>query len=269
MTVRIAHLSDIHFGGANDAAVAAVFAYLAADPPDLTVISGDLTVAGAAAEFDEAADWIRAIQAVGVRVLALPGNHDIPELDIPLRLTNPWGRWRKAFGSPDGQLFNGPGLTVAGFNTARAVQPRLNWSKGQVAGRQIGRVVSRLRAAPAGALRIAACHHPLVELPDGPMTAKVWGGAAAARALAEAKTDLVLSGHIHAPFVMAYPFGDGQTQAVGAGTLSVRERGAPPGFNMIEADSLEVRVTALGFGGGQGLTPWMTWTVPRRRSGLE
>ena len=97
------------------------------------------------------------------------------------------------------------------------------------------------------------------------MTGRVWGGPDAARRLSEARADLVLTGHIHAPFVMAYPFGDGQTQAVGAGTLSWRERGAPAGFNIIEADELEIRITALAWGGG-GLAPWMIWTIPRRQA---
>jgi 3',5'-cyclic AMP phosphodiesterase CpdA len=264
VTLRIAHLSDIHFGGEHEAALAATFDWLTGTPPDLVIISGDLTVAGAAAEFEAAANWTRSLSAAGVRLLVLPGNHDVPELDIPLRLTNPWGRWRAAFGSPDDLGYSTAGLEVAAFNTARAVQARLNWSKGAVSARQVRSAVRRLSHAPSGALRIAACHHPLVELPDGPMTARVWGGLAAARALAEARADLVLSGHIHAPFVMAYPFGDGETQAVGASTLSVRERGVPVGFNLIEADELEIRITAVAYS-GHGLAPWNSWTIARRK----
>ena len=61
---------------------------------------------------------------------------------------------------------------------------------------------------------------------------RVWGGPAAARRFAEAGVDLVLTGHIHAPFAWPYPFGDARTYGVGAGTLSLRERGVPPGFNL-------------------------------------
>jgi 3',5'-cyclic AMP phosphodiesterase CpdA len=261
--MRIAHLSDIHFGGENKGAVAAAFDRLAAEPPDLTVISGDLTVAGAAAEYAAAGEWTGGLAARGCRLLMLPGNHDTPTFDIPVRLTAPWGRWRRAFGPSDGVTFDAPGLAVIGFNTARGVQPRLNWSKGAVDRRQVRHAAARLASAPAGALRVAACHHPLVELPDGPMSGRVWGGAHAAQALAEAKADLVLTGHIHAPFAMAYPYGDGQTLAVGASTLSVRERGAPAGYNLIEADGPEIRVTALGWG-GHAFAPWRSWAFARR-----
>jgi 3',5'-cyclic AMP phosphodiesterase CpdA len=262
--LRIAHLSDIHFGGENVAAVSAAFDLLTAAPPDLTVLSGDLTVAGARHEFAAARDWVEGLTGRGVRVLALPGNHDTPEFDVAARLFAPWRRWRSHLGRSDGMSLSTRNLMATSFNSARGVQIRLNWSKGAVARWQVGRVVRRLDQAAPGAVKLVACHHPLVELAHGPMTGNVRGGLHAARRLAEAKADLVLTGHIHSPFMMPLPFGDGQTQAVGAGTLSVRERGAPAGFNMIEIDDLEIRTTALGWS-GHDLAPWMSWTAPRRR----
>lgn len=264
MTLHIAHLSDIHFGGENPHALAAAFDWLVAERPDLVIISGDLTVAGARAEFAAAAAWISALGQRGLAVVSLPGNHDTPEFDLPRRLLNPWGRWRKHFGPSDNIGHSAPGLTLAAFNSARGVQPRLNWSKGAVDRRQAQAAAARLASAPAGDLRVVVCHHPLVELPDGPMTGRVWGGPAAAQLLAEAGADLVLTGHIHSPFAMPFPYGDGQTLAVGAGTLSLRERGTPAGFNKIEVDDLEIRITALVWN-EQNLAPWMTWAVPRRR----
>jgi 3',5'-cyclic AMP phosphodiesterase CpdA len=264
LTLRIAHLSDIHFGGENVAAVSAAFDLLTQAPPDLAVLSGDLTVAGARSEFAAARDWVEGLTGRGVRVLALPGNHDTPEFDLLVRLFAPWKRWRSHFGRSDGLSLSTAAFAVTSFNSARGVQIRLNWSKGAVARRQVSRAVRRLEDAAPGALKIVACHHPLVELPHGPMTGNVRGGLHAARSLAEAKADLVLTGHIHSPFMMPLPFGDGQTQAVGAGTLSVRERGAPAGFNMIEIDELEIRTEALAWN-GHALAPWMTWAAPRRR----
>lgn len=263
--LRIAHLSDIHFGGENVDAVDAAFALLTASPPDLTVLSGDLTVAGARHEFAAARDWVEGLSGRGVQTLALPGNHDTPEFDIAARSLAPWRRWRAHFGRSDGMTLATRRLMATSFNSARGVQIRLNWSKGAVGAYQVDRTVERLNDAAPGAVRLVACHHPLVELNDGPMTGAVRGGAYAARRFAEAKADLVLTGHIHVPFMMPLPFGDGQTQAIGAGTLSVRERGAPAGFNMIEIDDLEIRTTALAWN-GQGLAPWMSWTAPRRRA---
>ncbi len=68
---------------------------------------------------------------------------------------------------------------------------------------------------------------------------------------------------MHIPFAHPLAFGDGKTYAVGAGTLSVRQRGSPPGFNLIEADAETLTVTALGWTGAH-LEPQRTWALPRR-----
>lgn len=259
--IRIAHLSDIHFGGEHVAAVAAAAQALTTVPPDLTVVSGDLTQFAERREFADAAAWLA--QIPGPR-LVCPGNHDAPYLAWWERFVSPFGRFSKAIGPVDPQTHLAPGLAVRGLNTARGVQPRLNWSKGQISPDQARAALRWFAQAPPDALKIVVCHHPLVEMIGGPMTARVWGGEEAARTLAEGRVDLVLSGHIHAPFVWPYPYGDGCTHAVGAGTLSVRERGVPPGFNLIEADEDQITVTALAWGGSH-FEPFRTWSIDRRR----
>ena len=49
----------------------------------------------------------------------------------------------------------------------------------------------------------------------------------------------------------------------GGRTLSVRERGVPPSFNVIEIDDVDIRITALAFERTQFVT-FRTWSVPRR-----
>ena len=258
--IRLAHLSDIHFGGENAEAVAAARDLVNAGDFDLTVISGDVTRYGEPAEFAAAVEWLGGL--AGPR-LVTPGNHDAPYLAVAQRLFTPFRRFEAAFGPARQQTFLGPGLAVCGVNTARGAQPRLNWSKGQIARRQVDRALSWLSQAPQESVRIVVCHHPLAEMIGGPMTARVWGGGAACKAFAEAQVDLVLSGHIHAPFTWPYPCGDGRTYAVGAGTLSVRERGVPPGFNLLEIERATIRIAALAWTGSH-FEPYRTWSVDRR-----
>jgi hypothetical protein len=97
------------------------------------------------------------------------------------------------------------------------------------------------------------------------MTGRVAGGPAGARLLVEAGVDLILSGHVHTPFVFALPIGDGLTWSAGAATLSLRERGAPTGFNVIDADDEAIRVVALAWTGSR-FEPARTWSLPRRPS---
>lgn len=256
--LRIAHLSDIHFGDENAAAARAAVEFLAAAPPDLTIVSGDLTRFAEKPEFAAAAQWVASLPQPR---LVTPGNHDAPYLAWAERILAPFARYQTAIGPPWSQAFRAPGLAAQGVNTARGAQLRLNWSKGRIERAQVDRAVAGLSTADG--LRVVVCHHPLVELAEAPMTGRVRGGDAAARALAEARVDLVLSGHVHTPFALAYPFGDGRTYAVGAGTLSRRERGAPAGFNMIHATRAAIDVAALAWNGSSFET-WRTWSLDRR-----
>ena len=224
------------------------------------MISGDLTRYGELAEFRSAAAWLHSLRPP---LLVTPGNHDAPYIAWAERLFAPFRRYAAHIGPPQSQEFLDAAVAVRGLNTARGVQPRLNWSKGQIARTQVRKVVDWFESAPATAVRIVTCHHPLTEMIGGPMTARVWGGEAAARDFAEAKIDLVLSGHIHAPFTWPYAYGDGRTYAVGAGTLSLRERGAPAGFNVIEVGAAEILVAALGWTGSHFETV-RTWSLDRR-----
>jgi 3',5'-cyclic AMP phosphodiesterase CpdA len=237
--IRLAHLSDIHFGGENVAAVEACLERLHAEVLDAVVVSGDLTQFGELPEFESACAWLARLPTP---LLVTPGNHDSPYLAFIERFFAPFARYERAVGPVDHQKVIIPGLALHGLNTA----------------------LDSLTAAPADALKVVVLHHPLTEMLGGPMTARVWGGPKAAEQFAEAGVDLVLSGHIHAPFTWPYPYGDGRTYAAGAGTLSVRERGVPPGFNLVEADEHEIRVMALAWT-GRAFEPFRTWALERRR----
>jgi 3',5'-cyclic AMP phosphodiesterase CpdA len=260
VTVRLAHLSDIHFGGENAKAVAAAAEHLNSQAYDLVVVSGDVTRFGEEKEFTAARDWLSAVKGPQ---LVTPGNHDAPYLAWPERIFTPFRRFEAAIGPAGAQTHLGPGFAVRGVNTARGAQLRLNWSKGQIAPAQAKAAAAWFETAPDDCVRVVVCHHPLIEMMGGPMTARVWNGASAARIFAEARVDLVLSGHIHAPFTWPYPFADGKTYAVGASTLSVRERDAPAGFNVVEIDRAAIRIAALGWTGSH-FEPYRTWSVDRR-----
>ncbi len=263
--MKLIQVSDIHFGGENKEAVEAATARILEEAPDLVVVAGDLTLDGKTTEFDAAAAWLDRLPRP---MLVAPGNHDTPFVgprELLERFTRPWRRFTDRFGTEDGAAWRGPGIVVSSLNSARAAQARMNWSKGAVARRQVRRVVEELAAAPAGDLRIVVCHHPLMEILGGPMTAEVHGGVDAANHFVQAGVDLILSGHIHMPFVNAIPFGDGKTQAVGSGTLSLRERGAAPGFNVIKVEPGCVRIAALAWDRGR-FDVWRTWACDRRAS---
>jgi 3',5'-cyclic AMP phosphodiesterase CpdA len=114
--LRLAHLSDIHFGGEDKAATEAAIDACAAFSPDLVVITGDLTLNGLPREFEAARAWLARLPPP---YLVTPGNHDTPYWNIPLRALAPFNRYRRYIGEPDHVFFEKPGLSVHALNSAR------------------------------------------------------------------------------------------------------------------------------------------------------
>jgi 3',5'-cyclic AMP phosphodiesterase CpdA len=258
--LRLAHLSDIHFGGEDPAAAEAAIAACAAFAPDLVVITGDLTLNGLPREFEAARAWLDRLPRPR---LVTPGNHDTPYWNIPLRALVPFNRYRRFIGEPDHVSFETPGLRVHALNSARGAQPRLDWSQGALNLEKIRELTGRMAVNPSW-LNVFACHHPLIDLEGAPVTGGVHRGVAAAKMLAAGSVDLILTGHVHNPFALILPGGAGRAYAVGAGTLSLRTRGTPPGFSTIEASDDLMKVTALGWDGA-GFNIFKTWDLPRGR----
>lgn len=260
---RMLHFSDVHFGVEHPEAVPAALAYAQGEPPDLVVISGDVTQKGHRREFRAFRPWMDALPEP---VFLVPGNHDVPYYDPMARVFYPWRRFEQETGHPavDHEL-RAPGIMIRGVNTARGWQARPNWSKGVIDLEQTRRAAEALRAAPDGDLRVIVVHHPLIEMTGAPMTGEVKRGDAAAQIFADAGVDLVMTGHVHAPFALPIGVGDNRSYGVGACTLSVRERGYKPGFNEIRWDADAIHVTALAWTGA-AFEPARTWNLARRRS---
>ena len=258
---RLFHFSDIHFGTEHKAAVAGALEHALTNERDLVLITGDITQKGYRREFAAAAAWVKAMPEP---VFVTTGNHDVSYWDPIARIFYPWERFETYIGHPavDHQ-YDGPGFSVRGVNTARGWQMRPNWSKGVIDLDQTRRAALALANAPEGALKILACHHPLVEMIGAPMSGEVKRGEEAARIFTDCGVDLIMTGHVHVPFALPITMGDKCSYGVGAGTLSLRERGAPPGFNCVEWDDSEVQVTALGWTGSK-FEPQRTWNLERR-----
>lgn len=260
---RILQFSDIHFGVELREAVEAAGEIARTQPCDLILITGDITQMGYRREFAAAAGWLATLPGP---VFVVPGNHDTPYWDPFARLFWPWRRYERMIGHPaNDHMFEAPGLIVRGVNTARAAQMRPNWSKGVIDLDQTRRAAAALEAAPDGALRILACHHPLIEMIGTPMTGEVQRGREAADIFSASGVDLILTGHVHVPFALPISIGDKCSYAVGASTLSRRNRGAPAGFNIIEWNAEEVTVTAQGWVGSH-FEPQRVWNLERRGS---
>jgi 3',5'-cyclic AMP phosphodiesterase CpdA len=259
VSVRLVHLSDTHFGFEDKGAIEAALAMVHELAPDLTLVTGDLTLAGRPAEFLAARAWLDRLPRP---VLATPGNHDTPYWNLILRSLTPFDRWRRYIGVQERAGFEGPGLAAYALNTARGAQLRANWALGAISLAAVDDIAARLAGA-AGRLRVFACHHPLIDVEGAPVSGGVHGGEAATRALCEAGVDLILTGHLHNPFARPLPYGAGCSYIAGAGTLSRRTRGVPASFSVIEAAADTLTVIAHAWSGSH-FEPFRTWAFPRR-----
>jgi 3',5'-cyclic AMP phosphodiesterase CpdA len=227
--MKLFHVSDVHFGAEDPAAIAWFRARVAEERPDAVIMSGDLTMRALPKEFDAGGKWL---QSLGVPVTIEPGNHDIPYYWDPIRrLFSPYKRYGAAERLIEKPI-DLPGVSVVPLKTTARAQWRWNWSKGRVSRGSLKRTLALLQDVPHGNLVFVVGHHPLIE--GGTKgTARTRNGDVALARLAEAGVHAVLSGHVHDPFDIAYERNGWKIRLIGAGTLSKRVRNSPPSFNEI------------------------------------
>ena len=237
MTLRLAHLSDLHFGEAPPALVESLAADVIAAAPDAILASGDLTRRAEPEEFAAALGFLRRF---GVPVLTVPGNHDIPRHDLVQRFLSPHRRWQAAeMGAREGVLDLGA-ASVIGVDTVRRAHWRhLDWSAGGVSDRRLLLLSERLRRA-AGRPVIVMCHHPLRHPAWATGRHPPAGAAAVLGLLREAGVRAVLSGHLH----RAEGLGEGPRQFIAPSALSPRLKRARNGWLLATLDEAGLRVEA-------------------------
>jgi len=247
----IAHLSDLHLGAHDPAAVASVVEDVAAAGPALTVVTGDLTMRARTGQFRQAAALVDRLPAPRLVVL---GNHDVPLISVE-RVLSPYRRYRGLVRADLDPVLRLPGVTALGLNS----MPRWRWKSGRVSRRQSETVAAVLGSAPPGAVRLLALHHPASSA--GP--ARIAGGRRLLRAVADARVDLILAGHTHLP--AAGPIGPSGTahrpvEVVAGTAVSRRTRGGiGRSWTMIRVDAAAVVVVERR----QAAAGWHTADVRR------
>ena len=236
------HVSDLHFGAEDHAALMWFADAVARESPDAVICTGDITQRGTVAEFAAAARWLAGL---GVPVSIEPGNHDMPYYsEMSERLRQPYARF-EAFRSTVHAEIDLPDVTLVPLRTITPAQWRLNWSKGYVARGALADTLVALGGAKG--MKLVACHHPLVgaQMLGSGMTR---GGKTALAALAAAGVDAVLTGHVHDPFDITREAGGHPIRMIGAGTLSARLRRTAPSYNRLDLSDagLAVRAEYLG-----------------------
>jgi len=234
---RLLHMADLHFGDESQPLVDSLREYCQADPPDAVIATGDFTQAGRRAEFDKARGFF---ESLNVPVVGAPGNHDVPVYALDHRFMTPRQRFHRLVGPVVSPRLKTDAFHVETLRTARRAQWCLDWSLGRVAHRDVKALVDRFDPQD-GAIRIAACHHPLIT-PEESGRGRTRRGPETATELAR-HCSLVLTGHLHRTFAVPIEHDGSNCWFVGASTaFSGRTRIEPAGFNeiVLEADTIRL-----------------------------
>lgn len=255
--MQLAHLSDLHFGRHDPEVAATLAEELNSQNLDLVVVSGDFVQVGIAKEFRAARAFLDTLKAP---VFAVPGNHDVPAINLLQRFVDPYRLYRRYINRELEPFVEIGGVAVAGIRTSRRIRMGLDWSHGAINRRQLRGLEERFAAAAPDAVRVIVAHHPLLQ-PEGPMLKPMQRVARADRALATFATlgvRLVLSGHFHLSYVRIHehpgtvsvgePTGPREAAmgrilvAQASSTVSTRRRGEPNSYNLIDITGDEVAI---------------------------
>jgi 3',5'-cyclic AMP phosphodiesterase CpdA len=235
--LRIAQISDIHFGGALSLpaeTMEAVAEDIRSIDPDVLVVAGDLTYTGYEWEYEEAAAWLRTLDFPQI---VIPGNHDgrnVGRVHFRRLFGDPYSRYRAAFEPERAERLRATGFTVVALDSS---EPDLD--EGRVGEERYPWIRDGFDETED--IKIVAVHHHLISVPGtGRERNIVHDAGDLLLTLTRMDVDLILSGHKHVPFFWGLN-GILLCSSGTAGTRRLRGR-TPPSWNEIHVDATTVKV---------------------------
>lgn len=244
--MKIAQISDTHFGTEIPAVLEALKVSLGNQKPDLIILSGDITQRARRHQFEKARHFIDSLPC---RTLTIPGNHDLPLYDVLTRFTNPYRHYRRIFGEREFSDFQGQ-IGIVGLDATGPWRHK----QGQLDPAHVESLLTTARETiGAYGTLIVAVHQPLLTAWREDRTEEMIGESKVAELFSRLRVDAVLSGHVHVPLICtsekAYTTLPYAFVHSGAGTAcSHRTReGKPNSYNLLQVKDGMITVERYDF----------------------
>ncbi len=191
----VLHISDLHFGPPflPDRAEA-VHELAERYPPDVVVVSGDLTQRAKREQFRAASAFLERFDAP---VVVTPGNHDVPLYRVWERFLQPYRHYRSLVDERLDSVTRLEGMTVVALNSSRS----FTFKNGRLEKEQLTFAARAFGDTPPEDMRVVVTHHHLAPPPDFSNDSVMPGAERALRAFGEQGVDLVLAGHMHRAYI--------------------------------------------------------------------
>lgn len=192
---ELLHISDVHFGPPHLPRLAeGVLEFIAERPPDVVVLSGDLTQRAKPEQFQQAREFV---ERIPVPTLVVPGNHDVPLYRFWERIFDPFGAYRRHFDEELEPVYRDEELLIVGINTA------YNWTlkEGRIPRRRLLEVAEIFEPVPESVFKVVVAHHHLIPPPNFGTQTVLANAFEAIDLFSSVGVDLILSGHLHQAYI--------------------------------------------------------------------
>lgn len=246
----LVHLSDLHFGRVDARTLQPLSRLIESLEPHVVVVSGDLTQRARRRQFRDARAFLDTLPRPQIVV---PGNHDIPLVNVWRRFASPLERFRSIIARDVEPFYVDQEIAVMGFNTARS----LTWKAGRLNEEQFAKARERLAPLQSSLVKIVVTHHPFDVPPGGDEDDVVGRSREAMAVFAAAGADLFLSGHLHVSHTARtadrYPIEGRSALVIHAGTaISTRQRDEGNSFNVLRVEAGTLTLVRFDWNPGRG-----------------
>jgi 3',5'-cyclic AMP phosphodiesterase CpdA len=155
----VVHLSDLHFGRADQELIGPLIETVHELRPNLVAVSGDLTQRARASQFRQARAFLKSLPCPQIVV---PGNHDVPLHNVLARFTSPLERYRRYITDDLRPFYIDDEVALLGINSARS----LTIKGGRIRREQLDWICDKLESLGREVVKLIVTHHPF-EVPEG------------------------------------------------------------------------------------------------------